>query len=144
MSTIELSEEAAFDARFRDAARLIAEGRLAQATLLRRETSERRYRGVQIVVGEFELDDGRTIVYDHIFGPAFARHWRPGGVRRMLRHRATNEENADATPNRVAAVAVVDRLHVRRVRGHAAAGRGQGRVPGMAARVVVRAERAAP
>lgn len=80
MSTIELNEEAAFDARFRDAARLIAEGRLAQATLLRRETSERRYRGVQIVVGEFELDDGRTIVYEHIFGPAFARHWRPGGT----------------------------------------------------------------
>jgi hypothetical protein len=83
MDTVELSEEAAFDARFRDAARLIAEGRLARATLLRRETSDRRYRGVQIVVGEFELEDGdaepRVIVYEHIFGPAFARHWRPGG-----------------------------------------------------------------
>ncbi|HWM33207.1 MAG TPA: hypothetical protein VNR36_03100 [Pseudolysinimonas sp.] len=83
MNTIELSEEAAFDERFRDAARLIAEGRLARATLIRRETSERRYRGVQIVVGEFELEDGdaepRVILYEHIFGPAFARHWRPGG-----------------------------------------------------------------
>jgi hypothetical protein len=84
MDTVELSEEAAFDARFRDAARLIAEGRQARATLLRRETSDRRYRGVQIVVGEFELEDGeaepRVIVYEHIFGPAFARHWRPGGT----------------------------------------------------------------
>lgn len=80
METIELSEEAAFDARFRDAARLIAEGRLARATLIRRETSERRYRGAQIVVGEFELEDGRTVIYEHIFGPAFARHWRPGGT----------------------------------------------------------------
>ena len=83
MSTIELSEEAAFDARFRDAARLIAEGRLARATLLNRETSERRYRGAQIVIGVFEIEDGdeppRVVVYEHIFGPAFARHWRPGG-----------------------------------------------------------------
>jgi hypothetical protein len=84
MDTVELSEEAAFDARFRDAARLIAEGRLAKATLLRRETSERRYRGAQIVVGEFEVEDGdeapRIVIYEHIFGPAFARHWRPGGT----------------------------------------------------------------
>jgi len=84
MSTVELSEEAAFDERFRDAARLIAEGRLARATLINRETSDRRYRGAQIVVGVFEIEDGdlepRTIVYDHIFGPAFARHWRPGGT----------------------------------------------------------------
>ena len=83
-STIELSEEAAFDERFRDAARLIAEGRLAKATLLNRETSDRRYRGAQLVIGVFEIEDGdeppRTIVYEHIFGPAFARHWRPGGT----------------------------------------------------------------
>jgi hypothetical protein len=83
MNTVELSEEAVFDARFRDAARLIATGRLARATLLKRETSDRRYRGAQIVIGVFEIDDGdeapRTIVYEHIFGPAFARHWRPGG-----------------------------------------------------------------
>lgn len=83
MSTIELSDEAALDARFRDAARLIAEGRLGRATLIRRETSDRRYRGVQIVIGEFEIEDGdaepRVVVYEHIFGPAFARHWRPGG-----------------------------------------------------------------
>lgn len=83
-STVELSEEAAFDARFRDAARLIAEGRLAKATLLNRETSDRRYRGAQLVIGTFEIEDGdgpsRVIVYEHIFGPAFARHWRPGGT----------------------------------------------------------------
>ena len=82
MNTIELSEEAAFDARYRDAARLIAEGRQVTATLLNRETSERRYRGVQLVIGTFEIEDGdsepRTIVYEHIFGPALARHWRPG------------------------------------------------------------------
>lgn len=77
-------EEAAFDARFRDAARLIAEGREVQATLLKRETSERRYRGVQLVIGVFELEDPavegepRVIVYEHIFGPALARRWRPG------------------------------------------------------------------
>jgi hypothetical protein len=84
MNTVELSEEAAFDARYRDAARLIAEGREVQATLLRRETSERRYRGVQLVIGEFEIEDGdaepRTVVYEHIFGPALARRWRPGGT----------------------------------------------------------------
>ncbi|HEV7742401.1 MAG TPA: hypothetical protein VGO65_08270 [Pseudolysinimonas sp.] len=82
MNTIEVSEEAVFDARFRDAARLIAEGREVKATLLNRETSERRYRGVQLVIGTFEIEDGesepRTIVYEHIFGPALARHWRPG------------------------------------------------------------------
>ena len=76
------AEEAAFDARYRDAARLIAEGRLGRATLLTRETSDRRYRGVQLVIGVFEIEDGddepRTIVYEHIFGPALARRWRPG------------------------------------------------------------------
>jgi hypothetical protein len=75
-------EEAAFDERYRDAARLIAEGRLGRATLLTRETSDRRYRGVQLVIGVFEIEDGdaepRTIVYEHIFGPALARRWRPG------------------------------------------------------------------
>ncbi len=78
-------EEAAFDARYRDAARLIAEGRLGRATLHTRETSDRRYRGVQLVIGVFELEDPvdgdaepRTIVYEHIFGPALARRWRPG------------------------------------------------------------------
>jgi len=79
-------EEAAFDARYRDAARLIAEGRLGRATLFTRETSDRRYRGVQLVIGVFEIEDPaeepdaepRTIVYEHIFGPALARRWRPG------------------------------------------------------------------
>jgi hypothetical protein len=76
------AEEAAFDARFRDAARLIAEGRMAKATLLTRETSDRRYRGVQLVIARFEIVDGdaepRVIGYEHIFGPATARRWRPG------------------------------------------------------------------
>lgn len=76
--------EAAYDARFRDAARLIAEGRRARATLLTRETSDRRYRGVQIVAATFEIEDGddppREVEYEHIFGPASARRWRPGGV----------------------------------------------------------------
>ncbi|CAN5178431.1 hypothetical protein BH11ACT3_BH11ACT3_02290 [soil metagenome] len=79
-------DEATSDARFRDAARLIAEGRQAKATLIYRETSERRYRGVQIVIGTFEIEDPldepeaepRTVVYEHIFGPASARKWRPG------------------------------------------------------------------
>lgn len=78
-------EEAAFDERYRDAPRLIAEGRMVRATLLTRETSDRRYRGVQLVIGVFELEDPtdpgsepRTIVYEHIFGPALARRWRPG------------------------------------------------------------------
>ena len=78
-------EEAAFDERYRDAARLIAEGRLGRATLLTRETSDRRYRGVQLVIGVFEIEDPadpdaepRTIVYEHIYGPALARRWRPG------------------------------------------------------------------
>ncbi|MEO5921811.1 MAG: hypothetical protein ABIQ01_11785 [Pseudolysinimonas sp.] len=82
MSTRQDPEEAAFDDRYRDAARLIAEGRLARATLLTRETSDRRYRGVQLVIGVFEIEDGddepRTVVYEHIFGPALARRWRPG------------------------------------------------------------------
>ena len=36
------------------------------------------------MIGVFEIEDGdepaRVIVYEHIFGPAFARHWRPGGT----------------------------------------------------------------
>src|SRR5689334_6145956 len=75
LNEVEDPEEAAFDARYRDAARLIAEGREVQATLLQRETSDRRYRGVQIVIGVFEIEDPmadepRTIEYEHIFGPA--------------------------------------------------------------------------
>jgi hypothetical protein len=83
LNEVQDPDEAAFDARYRDAARLIAEGREVQATLLRRETSDRRYRGVQIVIGVFEIEDPladepRTIEYEHIFGPALARRWRPG------------------------------------------------------------------
>ena len=83
MGTVtQAAQEAEYDARFRDAARLIAEGRQVTAILLNRETSDRRYRGVQLVIGTFEIEDGdaepRVIVYEHIFGPALARHWRPG------------------------------------------------------------------
>jgi hypothetical protein len=81
-STMDVDEQAVFDARYRDAARLVTEGRLGRATLLTRETSDRRYRGVQLVIGVFEIEDGdtpaRTVVYEHIFGPALARRWRPG------------------------------------------------------------------
>ena len=83
MGTVtQAAQEAEYDARFRDAARLIAEGRQVTAILLNRETSDRRYRGVQIVIGTFEIEDGdaapRDVVYEHIFGPASARKWRPG------------------------------------------------------------------
>ena len=81
-----IEQQDAYDARFRDAARLIAEGIQTTGTLVSRETSDRRYRGVQIVIGVFEIDDPdavgsadpRTVVYEHIFGPASARKWRPG------------------------------------------------------------------
>jgi len=49
-----------------------------------RETSDRRFNGAQIIVVELEIldplepDSPRIIVYDHVFGPATARRWRPG------------------------------------------------------------------
>ena len=64
-----------------EAARLQREGRKVEARLISRETSERRFNGVQIVVAEFDIvDDGKTrrVEYEHVFGPATARRWGPG------------------------------------------------------------------
>jgi hypothetical protein len=78
------AEKRAYLARVKEAARLVKKGRLLSATVLTRETSERRFNGAQIIVVELEIDDPlvdtspRTIRYEHVFGPATARSWKPG------------------------------------------------------------------
>jgi hypothetical protein len=78
------AEKAAYLARVQDAADLVARGRETLAIVLSRETSDRRFNGAQIVTIELEIDDPldpgfpRIVTYDHVFGPATARHWRPG------------------------------------------------------------------
>ena len=78
-----IREEAAFDARFRDAARLIAEGRAGAA----RPFSTARPATAATAACSWSsacsrsrtaTPTPRTIVYEHIFGPALARRWRPG------------------------------------------------------------------
>ncbi len=77
-------EKRAFLARVEEAVALVAFGREASAIVLSRETSDRRFNGAQIIVVEFEIQDPldpdspRTVAYEHIFGPATARRWRPG------------------------------------------------------------------
>jgi hypothetical protein len=70
--------------RLLDAERLVEHGRKVEAVLVARETSDRRFDGAQIVVATIDVVDEagaapRRVVYDHIFGPATARRWRPGG-----------------------------------------------------------------
>jgi hypothetical protein len=77
------AEKRAYLARVEEAARLVEAGRRLSALVLSRETSERRFNGAQIIEVELEVVDPeqggpRTIVYEHVFGPATARRWRPG------------------------------------------------------------------
>lgn len=78
------AEKRAYLARVEEAARLVEYGRQLSAIVLSRETSERRFNGAQIIEVELEIDDPehpdlpRTVVYEHVFGPATARRWRPG------------------------------------------------------------------
>jgi len=78
------AEKRAYLARVDEAAELVENGRQLTAIVLSRETSERRFNGAQIIVVELEIEDPlepaapRTIFYDHVFGPATARSWRPG------------------------------------------------------------------
>ena len=75
------AEKRAYLERVQEAARLVERGHRLNAIVLGRETSDRRFNGAQIVVVELEIEhpDGpRRSSYDHVFGPASARHWRPG------------------------------------------------------------------
>jgi hypothetical protein len=78
-------EKLAYLARVEEAVELVEHGRELSAVVLSRETSERRFNGAQIIVVELEVEDPeddehgpRTIVYEHVFGPATARRWKPG------------------------------------------------------------------
>ena len=78
------AEKREYAARVEEAAELVARGRQLTAIVLSRETSDRRFNGAQIIVVELEVEDPfataspRTIRYEHIFGPATARRWKPG------------------------------------------------------------------
>ena len=77
-------EKRAYLARVDEAVELVEHGRESTALVLSRETSDRRFNGAQIIVVELEIDDPldpdspRIIVYEHLFGPATARRWKPG------------------------------------------------------------------
>ncbi len=78
-------EKLAYLARVEEAVELVEHGRELSAVVLSRETSERRFNGAQIIVVVLEVEDPegdedgpRTIVYEHVFGPATARRWKPG------------------------------------------------------------------
>ena len=77
-------EKRAYLARVDEAVALVESGREAIAIVLSRETSDRRFNGAQIIVVELEIvdplepDSPRILIYEHIFGPATARRWRPG------------------------------------------------------------------
>jgi hypothetical protein len=78
------AEKRAYLARVEDAAELVEHGRQLTAIVLSRETSDRRFNGAQIIVVELEVEDPfasetpRTVYYEHVFGPATARRWKPG------------------------------------------------------------------
>ncbi|MEO6115881.1 MAG: hypothetical protein ABIP33_05805 [Pseudolysinimonas sp.] len=77
-------EKRAYLARVEEAVELVEHGREALAIVLSRETSDRRFNGAQIIVVELEIEDSvepdspRIVVYEHVFGPATARRWKPG------------------------------------------------------------------
>ena len=77
-------EKQAYLARVEEAVDLVERGRKLLATVVSRETSDRRFNGAQIIVVELEFEDPaapdspRSVLYDHVFGPASARSWKPG------------------------------------------------------------------
>jgi hypothetical protein len=78
------AEKRAYLALVADAVDLVEHGRELTALVLSRETTDRRFNGAQIVNVELEIEDpldpgfSRIVSYDHLFGPATARRWRPG------------------------------------------------------------------
>ncbi|MBW4032291.1 MAG: hypothetical protein HIU88_06465 [Acidobacteria bacterium] len=78
------AEKREYLARVKQAARLVKKGRPLRAVVLTRETSDRRFNGAQIIIVELEIEDPlvdespRTLRYEHLFGPATARSWKPG------------------------------------------------------------------
>jgi hypothetical protein len=77
-------EKRAYLARVEEAVELVENGLESTALVLSRETSDRRFNGAQIIVVELEIEDPldpespRIVVYEHVFGPATARRWKPG------------------------------------------------------------------
>ena len=77
-------EKRAYLTRVEQAVELVEHGLEATALVLARETSDRRFNGAQIIVVELEIEDlsgsgsSRILVYEHVFGPATARRWKPG------------------------------------------------------------------
>jgi hypothetical protein len=78
------AEKREYLARVEEAVELVEHGRELSAIVLTRETSERRFNGAQIIVVQLEIEDPldpgspRIVAYEHVFGPATARRWRPG------------------------------------------------------------------
>jgi hypothetical protein len=53
-------------------------GHKGRATVIAREESDRTCANVPVIVLTLRLDDGREVVFEHVFGPRHAKHYKVG------------------------------------------------------------------
>jgi hypothetical protein len=72
------AESAELMRRMRELERIQREGGKVRATVVAREDTRRTFAKVPVTLLTFELDDGRRIVFEHVFGPRHAKRYKVG------------------------------------------------------------------
>jgi hypothetical protein len=71
-------EQSALMARMEDLTRIQREGLKSRATVVAREDTERTFGNVPVIVLTLQLEDGRKVIFEHVYGPRHAKHYKPG------------------------------------------------------------------
>jgi hypothetical protein len=71
-------ESAELMRRMEELTRIQQTGVKSRATVVAREDTGRTFANVPVVLLTLELADGREVVFEHVFGPRHAKHYKPG------------------------------------------------------------------
>ena len=71
-------EQAELMARIEDLSRVQREGVKSRATVVAREDTDRTFGNVPLILLTLQLKDGRTVIFEHVYGPRHAKHYKPG------------------------------------------------------------------
>ncbi len=70
-------EQGELMARIEELGRIQREGLKRRATVVAREDTGRTFANVPVILLTLELDDGRRVVFEHVYGPRHAKHYKP-------------------------------------------------------------------
>ncbi len=74
----EAAEQSELMARMGELTRIQQAGVKSRATVVAREDTERTFANVPVIQLTLRLDDGREVVFEHVYGPRHAKHYKPG------------------------------------------------------------------